>query len=197
MNSKITPSNFALDAVMKCLLIILAILGAFSAPSFASDCRVTLSRPLVDYGKLVPEQAEQFNNGSVYPLTESNVLINAFCSEPKRISLAFSGMTKNGLISFGDNGFVAIEAFQATLDGKHVQLGKTTGPGNMLLTGPSREHAVVLNNTSLVPVGGQSIIEGQQFQVTLKLKPVMNLRGLKPSDQSLMKSDLHVQVISE
>lgn len=192
--------TFSCLRLRKCFIRIIAISFIsifFTTPSFASECRVTSSRPVVDYGKLVPGQEEHLAKGNMYPLNERNIVVNAFCSEPKKISLLFNGMTKNGVFNFGENGFVTIEASQAILDGKHVLLGNIRDRGNMSFTGALKDRVVILNNTHLVPVSGSSVLIGQQFQLMLKIRPMMNVRGLNPSDQTILRSSVNIEIITD
>jgi len=177
------------------LIALLALLpGSGVSSAWASDCQVTLSRPVVDYGKWVPGEENGPNRGNIYPLSENNVMVNAFCSEPQKMALFFSGTPRDGGFLFGDKGVLAIEAYQSTVDGKHVRLGKSAGMGGVSVEGGAEEKVIVRNNDGLMPVNDQQVVVGQQFQVLLKLKPVLNASGLKPADQTLIKSALNIRV---
>lgn len=160
----------------------------------ASDCQLTLSRPVVDYGRLTPGEGEQAVRGNLYPLGENEVVVSAYCATPQKMALFFSGTPKGKGFLFGDNGVLGVVASQATLDGRVVRLGKTPGQGVVALTGNAQAQTVVSNNDGLAPVINQTLQSGQRFSVVLKLKPLMNAAGLKPADQTLLKSDLHIRV---
>lgn len=179
-------------------MAVLAMLQATLLSSVqAADCRVTLSRPLVDYGKLVPGEGLHAMKGSLYPLNEDDVVVSAFCSEPQKMGLFFSGSPQEGGFLFGNNGVLFVAARQATLDGKSVRLGKSAGQGVLNMTGTAQEMVVVQNNNGLLPIIDQEVASGQQFRVTLRLKPLMNAAGLKPADQTLIKSNLSILVVTE
>jgi len=163
----------------------------------AVDCRVTISRPVVDYGRLVPGEEHRAIKGSLYPLEENDVVVSAFCSEPQKMTLFFGGNTTGGGFLFGDKGVLVVEATQALLDGKSVRLARTAGQGVLKNNGASEDNLIVTGNDGVVPVSDSLVVSGQQLQVTLKLKPLMNASGLKPADQTLLKSELTVRVESE
>lgn len=176
---------------------LLLLWGVLSATVRAEDCQVTLSRPVVDYGRLTPGEGQKPVRGSLYPLSENDVVVSAYCNAPQKMALFFSGSAREGGFLFGERGLLNVEASQATLDGKRVRLGKTPGQGVVALSGAAGDKMVVRNNDGLVPVTGSEVGSGQQFQVTLTLKPLLNAGGLKPADQTLMKSDLMVRVETE
>jgi len=192
---KMNVLNLMRSATLRTGLILLALLAGGVIPTAgASDCRVTLSRPVVDYGKWVPGEDSGPNRGNIYPLNENDVVVSALCSEPQKMALFFSGTPRDGGFLFGDKGVLAVEASQPMLDGKSVRLGKSAGQGVLSIEGGSEEKVIVRNNDGLMPVSDRQVVTGQQFQVTLKLKPVMNASGLKPADQTLIKSALNIRV---
>lgn len=174
-------------------LLALSVAGGL-LPAFAraSDCQVTVSRPVVDYGKLVPESI----HGGTKPLTESVVTVNASCDAPRKMALFFSGSARGGDFLFGDRGVMTVEVSQATLDGKSVRLGKTV-PGGMRPAGESTDRTAVHNGDGVMPVSGGSAAEGQQLQLTLTLTPRMVSGELRPADQQLLTSNLSVRVETE
>ncbi|MGR7464476.1 hypothetical protein ACU60T_25275 [Klebsiella aerogenes] len=178
-------------------LLLVAIAAQLSSGALASDCQVTLSRPVVDYGHLTPGDGQKAIRGSLYALSESEVVVSAYCAMPQEMALFFSGTPKDGGFLFGSNGVLGVEASQATLDGASVKLGKTSGQRVVALSGSAGDRVVVSNNDGLVPVINQALQEGQRFSVVLRLKPLMNASGLKPADQTLLKSDLNIRVDTE
>ncbi|MDY3572508.1 hypothetical protein [Enterobacter hormaechei] len=194
MRTRLTMARYG-RGLSPLLLVTLTALLPFG--TLASDCQVTLSRPVVDYGRMTPGEGQKALRGSLYALSENEVVASAYCTSPQKMALFFSGTPKDGGFLFGGSGLLGVEAAQATLDGKSVKLGKTPGQGVIALSGTAGDSAVVSNNDGLVPVINQTPQSGQRFSVVLTLKPLMNASGLKPADQTLLKSDLNIRVDTE
>jgi hypothetical protein len=178
------------------LMAILAIVWG-SAARAADDCQVTLSRPVVDYGRWVPGEGDHPARGSLYTLDESDVVVTAFCSTPRKMALFFTGVARDDGFLFGDRGSMTVEAFQPLLDGRRVRLGKSAGQGTVNTQGAPEDRVIVHNNDGLAPVDDGLTAAGQQIQVTLRLKPQVSTGGLKPADQTLVKSALNIRVEAE
>lgn len=174
-------------------LLILAMTLCVPVVYAQSHCRVTLSRPVVDYGHISQQELHEYRKGW-YQLGENSVIASAWCERPQKIAIFISGKAKGKKFQFGDDGKLLIVASQATLDGHSVLLGKTSGATPFITQLPGHNQVQVSNGEGVLPINNEEFPSGQQYSIVLKLSPQIDSTQHKTADNTDYISNLHIQV---
>jgi hypothetical protein len=174
-------------------LLLLAMTLCIPVVYAQSQCSVTLSRPVVDYGHISQQELHEYRKGW-YRLGENSVIASVWCDSPQKIAIFISGKTKGKEFQFGDEGKLLIVASQATLDGHSVQLGKTSGAVPFITQLPGHNQLPVSSGDGLLPIKNEDIPSGQKYSIELKLSPQIDSTQHKTTDNTNYTSDLHIQI---
>lgn len=164
--------------------------------SVFADCQVSLSSPNVDYGSLrsdvVTNQKQQWND-----LNERTIQLNAVCDSAQKMAVFVSGTSIDKDFKFSGNSLISIEASAASVDGKPVRLALTDTHAPFSWSEGQSDNIVLVNNRGLVPMDGAMIATGQQFSVTLTLRPRVNIKDTWVRDKTILESNMTFKVETE
>lgn len=180
---------------MKKYLSGLALALLFSGLAQA-ECQLTLSRAELSYGK-VHDSDYSGQHKRWKTLNDRDVQLTAVCEAPVKMAVFVQGGSQDEGFRFASDSVVLIAASNATLDGRPVSLGKTISHSPFMLSGTGNDKALLRDNEGLVPVDGEQIMEGQQFSVTLTVRPALSERDTQVRDNTRLESDLHFTVENE
>lgn len=185
--------------VMKPLMKIIAsgILALLGSQVALADCQVSLSQHDVNYGQVkrgsIVDTTKEWNT-----LSERQLQLNAYCPEPEKMALFFGGKAgEQQVFAFGNNSRLVMVASNAILDGNAVQLNQTANHGTFTLAGQTSDKQLVRSGQGLVPVSGGQVLAGQQFSVTLTVKPALNHSELSVKDKQKLGSTILIEVETE
>lgn len=162
-----------------------------------AECQLHITSPIIDYGNISHDEFSSSHKKWI-TLNEREVNIYTFCSEPQKIAFFVTG--EQGVKGFrmGGDGEVLISAGQAILDGKSVTIGETVSHSPFVLKSHSgRGPHVLLNNHGLIPIKNESILSGQQFSVTLRIKPILYDNTRRRTENIELTSMIHISVEGE
>lgn len=102
------------------------LLLALPCLSYADDCQLTLSQPVVDYHQMRRDSIVT-SQQSWNKMPEKDINVSVYCPEKQQMATLLQGASgQKGRFQFGQNGGVAIKVSNLTLDGKSYNVGKTT-----------------------------------------------------------------------
>ncbi|MDI6426472.1 hypothetical protein QL200_11080 [Cronobacter dublinensis] len=180
---------------MKKCLFTLAALMLFTGIAQA-ECQLSLSRNEINYGK-VHESDYSGQHKRWKTLNSREVQLNVVCDAPVKMAVFAHGGAQDEGFRFASDSVMLISASNATLDGKRVALGKTTSHSPFILNGTGSDKKLLRDNDGLMPVSANQIMEGQQFSVTLTVRPALSEHDTTVKDKSKLESDLNFNVETE
>lgn len=184
-----------MNAVSKVLAC--GLLGWAFCPWAWAECQVSLSQSTVNYGQIKHGDLSQ-NVRPWSTLAERTVQLNAWCPQSEKMALFFGGKAgEQQVFLFGENSRLVVTASHGMLDGKSVQLNQTASHGSFLPAGQSSDELMVRNGQGIIPVNSGEALAGQQFSLTLTLKPALNNSDLNIHDKHKLDSSLQIQLETE
>jgi hypothetical protein len=176
--------------------IAITLLTLIFSPAIMANCQVSLSKHDVSYGQI--KQTDTVATVKQWStLDDRQLQLIAYCSEPQKIALFFDGKMGDQAFSFGDKSRLIVTASHATLDGKAVQLNHTTNHGQFMPMGKIVDEHPVRAGQGLIPVQGGEVLVGQQFSLTLTLKPTLVHSEFNVKDKTDLSSHIQVSVETE
>jgi hypothetical protein len=116
-----------------------------------------------------------------------------YCNESSAIINEISGVAnKNGFL-FGDFSQLKIIAYNASIDGHPVLLGKILSPDAMILKSSGKKKIRISNDDLITPVSDGKPVIGKVFSVVLRIIPVFNSHDLQITDENDITS--HILII--
>lgn len=171
------------------------LIALFSGAAQAT-CQLSLSRPEVKYGAIRNKDfTGQHKRWKM--LRERQVQLNAICDTPVKMAIFSQGGAQDDGFRFASDSVMLVGASNATLDGKSVMLGKTTTHGSFVLSNKASDKKLLRDNEGIMPANGNNVLEGQQFSVTLTIRPALSTRDMDVNDKTTLESDLHFNVETE
>jgi len=167
----------------------------FSGAALA-DCQVSLSNANVSYGQVKQEDVIK-HSGQLTALNERNIQLNAVCDTPQKMAIFVNGSAVDKGFRFANNSLMTVEASNATLDGKSVRLGLTSSHKPFNVSDAQNDHVLLSSNQGLLPLEGATVATGQQFSVTLTLKPMISTQDTQVRDQTTLESRVLFTVETE
>lgn len=161
-----------------------------------ATCQLSLSRPEVKYGA-IRDKDFTGQHKRWKTLSEREVQLNAICDMPVKMAIFSQGGLKDDGFRFASDSVMLVGASNATLDGKSVMLGKTKMHGSFVLSNKASDKKLLRDNEGIMPVSGNDILEGQQFSVTLTIRPALSTRDMDVTDKTTLESNLHFNVETE
>ncbi|WP_153787554.1 DUF1120 domain-containing protein [Pseudomonas sp. EMN2] len=135
--------------------------------SHAEDCQVSVSQPVVDFGRFnrttLKAQAQQLMLGT------RNLGLTVSCPRPQDLTLFFRAPMLDGTrFGLGDQGSYSLRLEQAQLDGLPVELGRLKAPGQApVASGPVLDW---LPQTPLAPLRDGRLAQGRLFSARLEVQ---------------------------
>lgn len=161
-----------------------------------ADCQVSLSNANVSYGQIKQEDVIK-HPGQLTALNERNIQLNAVCDTPQKMAIFVTGSAVDKGFRFANNSLMTVEASNATLDGKSVRLGLTSSHKPFSVADAQNASVMLSNNQGLLPLDGATVGLGQQFSVTLTLKPMVSAQDTKVRDKTTLESRVLFTVETE
>jgi hypothetical protein len=177
-------------------VIVIGTLLSLCSQIASADCQVSISQHDVNYGQIrrsdIVNTVKQWSS-----LADRQIHLLAYCTEPQKMALFFDGKTGEQTFAFGDNSRLIVTADHAMLDGKVVQLNHTANHDIFVSAGRTSAEHPVRAGQGLMPVSGSEVLMGQQFSVTLTLKPMLNRSELSTRDRRDLSSAIQISVESQ
>ncbi|WP_167409797.1 DUF1120 domain-containing protein [Pseudomonas sichuanensis] len=149
------------------ILALLAAFGLLPTVGQADDCQVTLSQPLVDFGRF--NRTTLIKHAQELELGMRSVGLTVTCAQAQDLSLFFRAGQHNGTrFALGEQGSFALRLDQALLDGAPVELGRFSAPGQAAQA--SGRALDWLPQTWLAPVHAGQAVPGRVFSARLEVK---------------------------
>lgn len=150
------------------------------APARAADCKMSLSTPQVDYGRL-SRATMVAAAGDTWLLAPRTVTVTISCSEPRDMTLRLrAAPADTEAFRFTEQGRVSVHLRGGTLDGEAVELGQVDGQtptvtrsGASLPWRPDR---------GLAPLKGGKIAEGRLFTAQMDVQARVDERAMNVRD---------------
>jgi len=161
-----------------------------------AQCQVSLSSPNVDYGNMRSDDVINKQN-QWSELNERTIQMNAVCDSAEKMAVFINGTSIDKGFRFSGNSVMSIEASGATLDGKPVHLGLTETHAPFIVSEVQSDKVLLVNNRGLIPLDGAAPGYGQQFSVTLTLRPQVNVKDTFVRDKTTLESDITFKVETE
>lgn len=175
---------------------LIALSGLLLSGAALADCQISLSNANVSYGQIKQEDVinrqHQWN-----PLNTRDIQLNAVCDTPQKMAVFVNGSTVDKGFRFSNNSLMTIEASHATLDGKSVRLGLTANHAPFIASDSQTDKVMLTNSQGLLPLDGATVASGQQFSVTLTLKPMLNVQDTQVRDKTTLESRVLFTVETE
>ncbi|HEB4092549.1 TPA: hypothetical protein RZ058_003459 [Enterobacter cloacae] len=174
------------------------LLLALPCLSYADDCQLTLSQPVVDYHQMRRDSIVT-SQQSWNKMPEKDINVSVYCPEKQQMATLLLGASgQKGRFQFGQNGGVAIKVSNLTLDGKSYNVGKTTDQVNFTPDTDNGSSLYIRNNEAVVAVENGRVPSGQQMNFTVTIFPVLNDSAFNHiSDQTALETDLTWQLLKK
>ncbi|MEG4670387.1 hypothetical protein UXO78_03650 [Enterobacter cloacae] len=174
------------------------LLLALPCLSYADDCQLTLSQPVVDYHQMRRDSIVT-SQQSWNKMPEKDINVSVYCPEKQQMATLLQGASgQKGRFQFGQNGGVAIKVSNLTLDGKSYNVGKTTDQVNFTPDTDNGSSLYIRNNEAVVAVENGRVPSGQQMNFTVTIFPVLNDSAFNHiSDQTALETDLTWQLLKK
>lgn len=147
----------ALRQLARCSALALC-LWAMAPAAQAADCTLSLNDDTVDYGRLIGQRTGEAHRTARAPIATAHRTLTALCKGATAIAVKLDGVDAgNGTVKLGNIADVTLTVTQMTLDGKTVQVGKSTAGGPVeVVSAPAqfRPGEVVRPVTAATPMAG-------------------------------------------
>jgi hypothetical protein len=162
------------------VVVLLCVLGMVAAaPVHAADCKMSLSTPHVDYGRL--GRATLAAAGDMWHLPPRTVTVTVSCPEPRDMTLRLRGTPADTeAFRFTEHGRLELHLRGGTLDGEAAELGQVDGPSGTTLR--SAASLPWLPDQGVAPLKGGKVAEGRLFTVQMDVQARVDDRALNVRD---------------
>lgn len=152
-----------------------------------SDCHLTQSTPVIDYGQLPP--ASGHPSQTTLTLSERTVTVTVDCPQPQRVVLFFDGDRLAGQdFGFGEQGTVRVRVSSGTVDGRRVSLARWHKDAL------PEERLTVLTGDGMVWKEGLTSVSGSLFSVVIGVEPTLQAHSLRPRDITTLEGRIRLRL---
>ncbi|MDV0595206.1 hypothetical protein ACQ3G4_18320 [bacterium BS0013] len=159
--------------------------------TYAEDCQITLSQPLVDYRQMRRDNVVTTQQ-NWHKMSEREVNVNVFCPEKQKMAVFVQGTAgEKGRFQFGLNGGLGVKVDNLTLDGKSYSVGKTNDQVNFTPDSKTESPFYIRNNEGVIAVENDQVPSGQQMSFKVTVFPVLNDSAFSNNtDETSLESEL-------
>ena len=159
--------------------------------SYAEDCQITLSQPVVDYRQMRRDNIVTTQQ-NWHKMPEREVNVNVFCPEKQKMAVFVQGAAgEKGRFQFGQNGGLGVKVDSLTLDGKSYSVGKTLDQVNFTPDSKAESPFYIRNNEGVIAVENDQVPSGQQMSFKVTVFPVLNDSAFSNNtDETSLESEL-------
>lgn len=151
----------------------------------ATDCRLSLSQPFVDYGLL---RGSEHSSSQAVAVGKRSVRLNVVCPESTVIALRFQGTPAEGHgFMFGRQGYFNLSLQHPLLDGKPVELA--------LLHDRSDRGGQLRPGQSLVVLAGGLPASGRRFSAHVQVDTWLSRAATAVRDKTMLEGNGRFELV--
>ncbi len=164
------------------LLLYLLLVGLMPSAAYASQCRVSLSQPTVDYG--VIRRAELLGEQSGHPqfsLGHRTLRLTVDCADETPMAIRFTGVPAGTRgFRFGRDGHFILNLQQAQVDGRDVELRSLYRPDESA-------KGRLLPGVVLCTQAGGAPVSGRRLTALVSIDTYLPASGLAVSNETSLE----------
>lgn len=159
--------------------------------SYAEDCQITLSQPIVNYNTIHKDTLEKKEQGW-YQMAETEVNLNVICPQPQQMAVMLRGTSVQGSdFLFGKNGEIVVKIDAMTVDSKSYTLGKTVDEINFTPQKGTTTPLYMQDSEAVIALDNRTVPTGQQMSFRVTLTPKLKESAFASlQDQATLENNL-------
>lgn len=158
----------------------------------ASECDLRVSESKVDFGRISRPSSRVLNaSDGLQALSPRSISLSVHCAEPSALMLSLQGEAQRGHFRFSGQGHVVFTLSGALLDGRPVQLARSTVDGAAGAYGPSVE---VAPGDNIVPTIGGLPVSGTVWSMVVEISPLVSLADLRTADAKSLEARTEFEI---